>query len=149
MKSDWLAAANFERTHEVVSAINTLSIHAKLTLASVADPASDAEIEQARERLLDFLGRLEAVLHEVARDDDGTVVGTDPRLGELALHFIAGRTHSRQRPRPSAFPLETLPDLVRSDRPEDLRRLVPHLQELRALLEEETQADIAGILGDR
>jgi hypothetical protein len=149
MKSDWLAAASFERTHEVVSAINTLSIHAKLALAGVADPTPSTEIEQARRRLLEFLGRLEAVLKEAEQDEDGTIVGTDPRLGDLALQLLGGPARGDRRPPPSALPLAAVAPLVQSDRPDDLRRVVPYLQELRTRIEEQMHADVAGILGER
>ena len=46
MTGDWLAAANFEQTHDLVSAINTLSIHAKLALAGAANTGDPAEVEQ-------------------------------------------------------------------------------------------------------
>lgn len=52
MTSDWVAATTFEQTHEVLFAINTLSIHAKLMTAGVEDPAPDSEMERARARLL-------------------------------------------------------------------------------------------------
>lgn len=74
-----LAASSFEQAHEVASAINTLSIHAKLRLEGIADPAHPADIEQARRRLLGFLARLRTVVRE--GEVDGGVVGADPQLG--------------------------------------------------------------------
>jgi len=148
MNSDWLAAASFERMHEIVSAVNTLSIHAKLTLASVADPSPEMEIRKARKRLLDFLQRLEAALEGIQQSADGAVVGTDPQLGELALQFLHVGAGGRRGSAP-ALAMATLPDLIRSNRGEDLSRLVPYLDELRALVEQQTHADVTGILGDR
>jgi hypothetical protein len=147
VKTDWLAASRYERTHEILSAINLLSIHAKLTLAGIDDPASDIEVQQAREHLLAFLSRIEAVLKK-AEQEHGAVVGTDPQLGELALRFLAGRPGGSRRSRSPGLPLATLADLVRSERPDDLEALVPFLERLRALVEEQTHTDVVTIPGD-
>lgn len=141
MKSDWLTASSFERTHEILSAINLLSIHGKLALARVEDPASDIELQGARERLLEFLGRIEAVLKK-AEQGRGAIVGTDPQLGELVLQFLAGRPDGSRRSRSPELSLSALVDLVSSERPEDLRALVPHLERLRTVIEEQTHADL-------
>lgn len=141
MKSDWLTASSFERTHEILSAINLLSIHAKLALARVEDPAGGIELQRAREHLLAFLSSIEGVLKS-AEQENGAIVGTDPQLGELALQFLAGRPDGSRRSRSSELSLSALADLVRSDRPEDLRALVPHLERLRAVVEEQTHADL-------
>jgi hypothetical protein len=131
-KNDWLAAASFEQAHEVASAINTLSIHAKLLLDGIEDPAPPEELRQARERLRGFLGRLKAVLGGAQRS--GAVVGADPQLGDVALRFLA-----RQRPeadnRKAPHFVTQLLVLIDSERPDDLRRLVAGLQELRTLVD--------------
>ena len=147
MTSDWVAAANFEQTHEVLSAINTLSIHTKLATAGVDDPTPTSEVERARVRLLNFVDRLEAILQDARRDGDGTVVGADPLLGDLALQFLSG-TAAGARASPEELPLHTLSDLLRSGSPEDMRQLVPLLTELRALIEERTYNDVTDVLGD-
>ncbi len=148
MKSDWLAAANFERTHEVLTAISVLSIHAKLALAGVDDPAGDAEIQQARDHLLAFLDRIAAVVKDAESERGGAVVGTDPQMSELARRFLPSGAHGSSRSGTIELPLAALVNLVRSERPEDLQTLIRYLEALRKLIEEETHADMAGILGD-
>jgi hypothetical protein len=37
MSEKWMAVENFERAHEIISAVNTLSIHTKLALAGMDD----------------------------------------------------------------------------------------------------------------
>jgi hypothetical protein len=134
MKNDWLAAATFEQTHEVVSAINTLSIHAKLLLAAVPDPAPVQELEGARERLLAFVERIRAVLGEADRDGRGAIVGVDPVLDALAQQVLSEERRGSARPSLRELRLAELPALVKSERPDDLRRLTSALQQLRALL---------------
>ena len=148
MKSDWLTAASFERMHEIVSSINTLSIHAKLTLAGVPDPTPEGQISAARRRLLSLFERLKSVIAAAEQRTDGAVLGADPQLGELALQFLTKREGGRRPVTPKLSSVK-LSHLVRSDQPEDLRRLVPYLEELRALVEAATRGDLAGILGAR
>jgi hypothetical protein len=59
VNSDWLTASSFERASEIISAINLLSIHSKLTLAGVDDPADPFDIGEARAKLVAFLAELQ------------------------------------------------------------------------------------------
>lgn len=149
MENDWLAALVFERMHEIVSAVNTLSIHAKLSVAGVPDPTPKAEIDKARERLTNLLGRLGPVIDGAGGRAGGTVVGADPQTRELALRFLGSQAHGEHRPRAPLPSPKALSDMVRSDRAEDLRALILYLDELRAVIEEQAHGDMIGVLGDR
>lgn len=148
MKSDWLTAASFERTHAIVSAINTLSIHAKLTLAGVADPTDAAEIQQARARLLTFLDEFDALLKDTEGNQGGIIVGTDPRLSELALQYLHEKRHLPRRAPLYDLSLRQLGDLIRSEQKDNLPHLVACLQALRSLFEQHGHADAVDVLGD-
>jgi hypothetical protein len=148
MTSDWLAAANFEQTHELVSAINTLSIHAKLALAGAAYTGDPAEVEQARSRLLAFLDRFGSLLEANESSPDGTIVGADPRLRDLAAQFLSAKRSLPQRSPLYALSLPALRRVIQSERPEDLRELVACLRDLRLLVEQQAYVDVIGILGD-
>jgi hypothetical protein len=143
MKSDWLAASSFERTHETISAINTLSIHAKLTLTNIPDPASEADLESARQHLIAFLNRLQALLEGARPSQGGAVVSADPQLGELAMRYLLDDRSRPGRTPSSAVPMSAVVDLVRSERREDMEALVEHLRSLRTLLEQYSHNDIA------
>ena len=143
-----LDCPEFEQAHEVISAINTLSIHAKLLLAGVDDSSRNAELDKARECLLDFLGRLQAVVTDAEKHQNGAIVGTDPRLGQLAQRFLSQKG---KWPRPSGLYTASLPEacaLIRSDSLQDEERLIGFLRDLRSLVEEHAHADIVGILGE-
>src|SRR2546425_1138204 len=101
MRNDWLAAAQFERTQAVLSAINTLSINAKLTLAGVENPVTACEIEQARDRLLTFVRNLSDLVSSANQSSFGTIVGTDPQMSQIARHLISPSAGTRQ-PKSSA-----------------------------------------------
>ncbi len=148
MNYDWLAAANFERAHEILSAVNTLSIDAKLRLAGVASPRAPADIEKARDRLLAFLRRFESLVSEAERDPGGTITGTDPRLGGLAVQYVTARRGRRGRSGFFAMPPGRVGELLLSTDPGDLAALVECLRDIRALMERHIRDDVAGIVGD-
>lgn len=148
MKNDWLAATHFERMQETISAINSLSIHAKLTLAGIANPMPSREVEQARERLAGLLTNLENVARRAAVDRRDTVVGTDPWLRSVALEFMSDDGWPDGRPEPREQGLDQVKDLVHSERLDDLQRLIPVLDKLRSVIVEQTQGDVASVLGN-
>ncbi len=148
MKTDWLEASSLERMHQLVAAINTLSIHAKLLLAGRADPAQPDDIDVARQHLLGFLNRFSALIRDANRSRDGAVVGADPQLAGLAANYI---DLSRQATPDSpllTIPLDQASEMVMSERDQDLVQLVPFLRELRSLIQQQPQADATELLGD-
>ncbi len=146
--NDWLIAQSFEQAHEVVSAINTLSIHAKLASAGVDDSSRSTEVCKARERVLTFLDRLQAVVEEAEKHRDGAIVGADPRLGKLAKRFLSLKG---KWPRAAGLYNASLPQaraLIQSEAVKDQEELINFLRDLRSLLEQHAHADIVRILGD-
>ena len=147
MKYDWLTAASFERADDVVAAINTLSIHAKLALFGTDERADGARLGRARADLLTFLGILEATVND-ADTGGAPLVGADPRLGDLAARYRSAR---RRWPPPSPLFATSFADLralIGSDRPEDRPALIDCLRGLRALVEQHAHEDVVGLLGD-
>jgi hypothetical protein len=148
MKSDWLAASSLERTYEIVSAINTLLIHAKLVLAGIQEPDSESEVQQARQRLIQFLTRFYEILNSTEQSQDRTVVGADPRLSELTLRYLSEKQRQTQQTGLYSTSLTELKSLIETEQPERLPQLLSCLRELRLLLEQHSQDDMTAILGD-
>src|SRR5260370_29507971 len=146
--NEWLTAESFEHAHEVVSAINTLSIDAKLKLACADDRGREEEVAQARDRLVTFLCRLENVVDDAARRPDGNVLGVDPRLGELASKFLTGRSQLPRRSPLYSVSLGEIRRLLGAQKAEDLKMLVKLLRALRVLIEQHAHSDVVRILGD-
>ena len=69
MSEEWLDIQGFIADHEVLQAINDLSIGTKLELAGVRDPTVEASLPGARATLERFLAELEAATQPVAADD--------------------------------------------------------------------------------
>lgn len=148
-RSEWLSALSFERSHEVLSAINTLSIRAKLVLANVDDAEREDSVRQARKHLLSFLNAFQAAIKRTEEGADIGVLGVDPRMAQLADQYVT--TKSRW-PRPAGglyqYPVTEFSQLLNSDKMCDQQKLVEFLRELRHLLEEHARADNSVILGD-
>lgn len=148
MKNDWLTASSFERTFDLVSAVNILSIHNKLTLAHIDDPMNSVEVQKARTKLLRFLSILQTLIENAEKDQTGIIVGTDSRLGKLALQY---RTEQKRIPQAAflyTLSFTELSALISSDKPEDIPKLVDCLDSLRSLFDQHSHADITGVFGD-
>ncbi|MYA61055.1 MAG: hypothetical protein F4X94_00540 [Dehalococcoidia bacterium] len=148
MTNEWLSAQNFERSYRLVSAINTISIHEKLKEAGVNDESRLDEVAEAKDVLLEFLKRLDVVVRDTEQDPERLVEGVDPRMGDLARGFLNAQ---RQRPQTSAFAAVSLDDLSRRmemDDGTDTERLLNCLRDLRNLLEDHANSDVAKILGE-
>ncbi len=148
MHNEWLAASSFERMHELIAAITTLSIHTKLAMAGRADPSGPTEVEQARSRLLDFLHHFAALLDDTEHSHDGPMVGADPRLGDLAMRYLAHKQRSVGRAPLYDVSFADLASLIAAPQPQDYPMLIAHLRDLRALLEQHAHADVSGLLGE-
>lgn len=149
MSPDWLAVQSFGANQRLLTAINDLSIHTKLRLGGVDDPGRSQAAADGRKTLEAFLYRLDTALGQSGEDELGPVLGTDPRLRELARSFVAAR-RDRGRFRSVLFrqsPSE-MEQLLRSGKPEDEKLLVECLKELRALVEDHLHSDAAEVLGE-
>ena len=148
MSKEWLSAQNFERLHGLISAINTISINAKLETEGIDDSARKTEVEQACTLLLKFLDEFEALVDEVERDKDNIAIGSDPRLGSLAKKFMSLKT---QRPRTSSLAslsLGELKELLQSQSLPNRMALIQYLRDLRRLLEQHAHDDVIKVLGE-
>jgi hypothetical protein len=149
MSTEWLAVQSFQHSQSVLAAINTLSIHLKLTLAGVADQEREEEAAEARERLASFLKEIERVVEELKQETAKPVLGADPRLRKLGESFIEAK-RDRRRFHSALFrdnPAESR-RLLESQQPEDQKQLLSSLEELRILIEEHINSDAIQLLGE-
>jgi hypothetical protein len=148
MTTEWLAARGFERSHKIIAAIKTLSIHSKRVMAGDSDTARQADVTKARQVLLVFLDRFHAVVRQAEEGRDSTIVGTDPRLSSLAKRFMIAKKQLPQRSPLYVGSLDELRCLLQSNARDDQERLVASLRDLRVLIEQHAHADIVGIFGE-
>jgi len=147
-KNDWLASQSLERSLDVISAINRISIHAKLRLAGIADTTSPDELNSARRSLTAFLGTLSEVIEKAGGTQDKIAFGADPRLGSLARMFLV---LPGQPTGAVSYRLEDLKDLkalLDAGDSADDEALVRSLTYFRSILEQHAQADAAVVFNE-
>jgi hypothetical protein len=149
MNPEWLAVQSFQRSQDLLTAINTLSIHTKLKLNGHSDEEREGSVTQARGTLASFLKDLGQVVEQVEQTRDRPLMGIDPRLRQLAGSFVRA-ARERRRFRSCLFrgQFSDAVNLLASTNKADQRALIECLSELRTLIEEHVQTDTARILED-
>jgi hypothetical protein len=133
MSDAWQLAESFERTRHLIGAINTVSVHAKLSLAGVPDPQK-ADVDGARLVLRDFLEKLAADLSQFDKDASSPVTGATARANLLARRFASSRNQAPESSPIYATPLPQFIPLLNSQSRTDRAALISGLQTLRNLL---------------
>ena len=147
-KNDWLVSQSLERSLDIISAINRVSIHSKLRLEDVEDATAPGELESARNALTTFLGKLSELIHKAEESEDKIAFGADPRLSSLARRFL---NQPNQGIRPAAYRAEDLKELkvlLEEGDAVNNELLVARLARLRAVLEQHAQADAAVVFNE-
>jgi len=148
VSKEWFNAAGFERFHQLISAVNSVLIHTKLTLAGVDDTERHNDFVASRKYLLAFLEQFAPIFQEIERDETYVPVGTDPRLDVLARSLA---NIKRRRPRTltlASVSIGELKQLLEKDDAESAKRVIGYLSDLRGILEQQAHADVASILGE-
>ena len=148
MNTHWLNIQSFQRSQELLSAINTLSIHRKLNLNGNPDLDRKNAAEQARETLITFFERLDGIAQDLEDGHRKPVLSIDARLRHLAEIYIQAKRN--QDPSSSPFAEHSLSQVGRlydSKCPEDWRQALKILAAFRELLEEHVSLDTTRLLG--
>jgi hypothetical protein len=147
MSTDWLAIQSFQRSQDLLAAINTLSIHTKLELSGLDDGKRAEAAARAREKLAAFLEAFDKIVQQAERADGEALLGIDPRLQQLARSFVTAK-RNRSRFHSTLFtqsPSKTV-GLLTATEERDQRALVECLTDLRTLVEEHIYTDTHQIL---
>lgn len=148
MTANWLTFQSFQHSQEVVRAINTLSVHLKMTSRGGVDSeGSEAAVDRSVAVLQAFLDELGTTADQADRADLAPVVGVDPRLEQLAQSYLTARRRRRFRSRLSSDSINEIKVLLGSRSRNDQKALAECLAELRVLVEEHMHEDINAILG--
>ena len=146
MNSQWRAVQSFQENQNLISAINTLSIHIKLEMAGHSDLQKAEAIVKARERLSTFLRELNPQV-QCAEVENQPLLGVDPRRRQFVRHLISAKHSCRIH---SPFLLGDLSEgvqLLYSDAESDKQTILLFLKELRMLLEEHLGSDVEQLFG--
>jgi outer membrane murein-binding lipoprotein Lpp len=148
MSDAWQLAESFERTRHLIAAINTLSVHTKLSLAGVPDPQKQDDVESATSLLRAFLEKLAGDLSQFEKDTSSPVTGATARANLLARRFATSRNQAPESSPIYSTPLPQFISLLESHTRADQATLVSGLQTLRDLLEQLHHADSSEMLGN-
>lgn len=146
INSQWRAVQSFQENQNLISAINTLSIHIKLEMAGHSDLQKAEAIAKAREELCAFLKELNPQVQR-AEVENKPLLGVDPRRRQFVKHLITAKQSDRIH---SPFLLDKLSkgvQLLRSDAKADKQDILLFLEELRMLLEEHIGSDVQQLFG--
>lgn len=149
MSNEWSAVQSFQRSQELLAAINALSIHIKLNAVGASSEARQARAKDARKELKKFVGTMQIVIGDADYEARKPLLGANPRLRQLARSFI-GAKRNRLRFRSVLFrsTLSKATELIDSEKPEEQAALLLCLNELRVLLSEHIYKDTEKVLGD-
>jgi hypothetical protein len=147
MSQEWLNIQSFFTDHELLGAINDLSIAIKQEAAGVRDAERQRRAKEARQLLKGFLARLGEV--EAAGSKE-LLLGVDARFQSLTDAIASARQnvnryHSVLMKSGAADALT----LLDAKSPEARAQLLESLAELRRVIEQHQQTDAAVIFEDR
>lgn len=148
MRSKWLVTSNFERMHELISAITILSIHTKFRLGGIPDPTDESKIQKAKECLLTFLDRFQSLIADAERQMNGTVIGADPQMEGLVLRYLDQKKSLPESSQSSIQSIRDLRDLISEDKLEDSPKIISYMKELRSLFEQHAYVDVVELIGE-
>lgn len=148
MSDEWFIANNLERTYQVLSAINLLSINAKLTLLKSENPIETGELEQAKQDLMKFANELSELIEKAERREGRTILGTDLRMGQIASHFRDVMSQYQSTGDLSKVRLDELSNLLETNNESNLSQLVEYLDQLRSLIEQYSYSDTVAVFGE-
>jgi len=146
MSQEWLNIQSFFTDHELIGAINDLSLAIKLDLAGVRDQERVRRAGEARKVLKGFLDRLS----EVECDAKEVMLGVDARFQSLTDALASARQDSShfnsvlmREGAAGMLPLLDAGDEVSKS------RLLDSLAELRRVVEQHQQADASVIFEEQ
>ena len=149
MNAQWLAIQSFQRGQQLLTAINTLSIHTKLRAAGHRDEGRIATAARAREEIAGFLESFTPAAEQAEREATRPLLGLDSRLCQLAREFAYAK--SRPDGRDSVLfcrPLRDTARMIREGEPRERDRLLECLGRLRELVEEHVESDASEVFGE-
>lgn len=147
MSHEWLNIQSFFTDHELLGAINDLSIAIKQEAAGVQDAERERRAKDARHLLKQFLCRLGEV---ESADSKELLLGVDSRFQSLTDAIASARQDENryQSVLMKSGAAGALP-LLDAKSSESRAQLVESLAELRRVIEQHQQADAAVIFEDR
>lgn len=145
-----LSFQSFQRNQTLLEALNNYILHLKLRLEEIDDMFSPDEIDQAKNRILNFLKRLAEITADLEAEPAGAgLYGLDERFKSLINRYMEAKKKKaafksvlfRQNP-------EVVIREIQHESPEKLGDLIQSLSELERLIEDHILIDVKEVIGD-
>jgi hypothetical protein len=147
MSQEWLNIQSFFTDHELIGAINDLSIFLKQEAAGIRDVERASRAEKARQVLNEFLSRLSESESAEGREP---VLGVDARFQSLTDAIESAREQNgRYQSVLMREGASSALALLAADAPEARSQLLTCLAELRKIIEQHQQADASVIFEEQ
>lgn len=146
VNSQWRTVQSFQENQNLISAINTLSIHIKLEMAGRSDLNRAEAAPKAKEELCKFLTELDSQV-KCVEVEKNSLLGVDPRRRKFVKHLIAAKNEYRIHSPFLQEKLAVVQQLLYSDAEADKQETLLLLDELRMLLEEHIGSDVEQLFG--
>ncbi len=138
METKWLAIQSFQKNQQLVSAINTLSMHLKLKTLGLEEHESE-EVKESKKKIELFLSDFDKIILEYEQNRFQAIPGVSPRLRELASQFSKVRKNKFKKFKNSNKLIVEIKSLLKSKKNQNVTLLLSALHEFRLLLSENTQ----------
>jgi hypothetical protein len=147
MSQEWLNIQSFFTDHELLGAINDLSISVKQEAANVHDAERERRAKEARKLLKRFFARLSELESAEGKE---LLLGVDARFQSLTDAITSARQDGNryQSVLMKSGAAEALP-LLDAKSADARAQLLDSLSELRRVIEQHQQIDAAAIFEDR
>lgn len=147
METNELAFQSFERNQGLQDAINKLLIHLKLSAKGVDDRLTAAEVSEAREMIIAFLLKLNALVGDLGHDMHA-LMGIDLRYRSLVKKYMEAKG-KKQQFRSVLFRVspDKMLELLRAEGLGDQKDLIESLTEFRTLMEDHGLKDVRTLMG--
>ncbi|MCQ3977949.1 MAG: hypothetical protein DPW09_31360 [Anaerolineae bacterium] len=139
MTAKWLALRSLRRNQQLLKAINVLSLHLQLIIEGHESDVQPPVLAAARTKLLEFLDRLEAGIHQAKESEIGVIYGADARFQAFVESYIDAQKNASTSL--LANDLASIRRFLDSDAANDQESLLAYLTHLRVLVEEQINHD--------
>jgi exopolysaccharide biosynthesis predicted pyruvyltransferase EpsI len=147
METKMLAFQSFETNQAILGLINKLIIYIKLKSKNIDPKISDREIKNAKEKVIEFLKKLDTSLEN--RLHSNILYGMDERNRMLVRNFLEAKSKAKKFKSP-LFKQSPSGVIKLLEKPNFYieASLVDSLSDLRTLIEEHLTVDIKELIGD-
>lgn len=148
MDNNYITTSSFEKTHDIISVLNTISIYSKLKLSGKTQIIKDNEIKIAKDKFKKFLSNFNKVIQEAEKQPDNIIINTDPRFEALITRYIHSKKYSIQDKEILNIPIIKIIKIIESKEESEISILITYIKSLRSILEQHAYVDYTKLISN-